>query len=614
MRSSLLVLATVSSVWLTPALRLSAQVLSGQVVDSVSGAPAGASFVVLIDAHDQEVARALTTSAGEFLLRAPVPGIYRLRSERIGYRVTVSPPVELGRNDTLQYTFQILPIPVKLAAVEVAGRPVCREDSARAAASIVVWEEIRKALAATAWDAMQQLVRYRKYSYERELTPNRRRVTREQGRVAEGVAGQPYQSLPSSQLADEGYVVTASDDTTRYALPDAQVLLSDAFLRTHCFHAVRDRATRPDDVGLAFRPIPDRDVADVRGVMWLDEATGDLKTLEVVYTLLPGGFEDDRAGGTVDFLRLPSGAWIVQRWEVRTPVTRVVQRDPELRVRGFRTDAKVVAWRDVGGEVLEIRMANGGTLYPANLAHVVGVVYDSTWAAPLPSALVAIDRTGFSVRTDAAGKFHLTAPLEGDYSLTVAHPWLDSLGYRAVQHTVRLSRGAVRQAAIVIPHARSWLSQLCGTKADGSDAGTVVGTVREPDGAPAKDVPVTASWQTFVIRNGRVTASVWKTRTATDETGFYTLCALPTDRWVSVRAQRDGQASRSADLILPAAEGGSQVLFSWDRRPGEGFAHAYRRTFPMWKVDLVLDPEEGAFRDAPRRSGREGRDSLRPRK
>lgn len=573
---------------LTPPI--AAQVVRGRVVDSISGVPAAVGFVALISSDSQEVARTLTAGTGEFRLRAPGAGSYRLRSERIGYRLAVSPPIDLGPRDTIQYTFRILPIPVRLAAVEVEGRTMCSEDPDGAATTAVVWEEIRKALAATAWDGTQQSARYRKYSYQRDLTPNRRRVTREEGRVAEGVAGHPYRSLPANRLVREGYVVTGSDGTMEYALPDAQVLLSDAFLSTHCFHVVRDRGARPGGVGLAFRPLTDREVTDVRGILWLDEATSDLKTLEVAYTQLPQGTEDDRAGGTVDFLRLPSGAWVIQRWELRTPALRVVQRDrSSWGRRGFRTEADIVAWRDFGGDVLEIRTDDGTALYPANVAQLVGTVYDTTRGGPLAGALVAIDQSGFSANTDTAGEFHLIAPLEGEYSLTVAHPWLDSIGYRLAQHTVLLKRGAVQRTNIGIPHVRSWLSQLCPSKGDAGRPGAVIGSVRRRDGTLAKGVPVTASWQTLVTRGKTLSASAWESVTTSDESGFYALCGIPTGRWVSIRAERDGQASRTGDLILSAPELGTPLLFSWDRRPGQAFAYASDRGFPLWKVDLVLD-------------------------
>jgi len=87
-----------------------------------------------------------------------------------------------------------------------------------------------------------------------------------------------------------------------------------------------------------------------------------LRSLEFNYTGVPEGVTDARIGGTVEFLRLPSGAWIIRRWELRMPRLRAqmisgyagaVQR--RVTVQGFR---------DSGGEVLEIHALNGARVYP----------------------------------------------------------------------------------------------------------------------------------------------------------------------------------------------------------------------------------------------------------
>jgi hypothetical protein len=299
---------------------LCAQVVSGRVIDSTSGVPVGTGFVVLLDSEGSEVARALSTSDGDFVLRAPSSGTYRLRSERIGYRAQESGLLNIRADGTLTFTLKIIALPVILAAVEVRGMDECAVNPERAAATAVIWEEIRKALAATTWDSAQELAHYRGYSYERDLAQHRTRVTREEGRSIEGLAGQPYVSLPAEQLARDGYAVER-DDGLWYNLPDARVLLDDSFLSTHCFHVVRDSVDRPGLVGLAFDPVASRAVADVRGTLWLAEESSGLASLEVSFTNLPGWVRDDRVGGTVDFMQLPSGAWIVQRWQVRTPKT-----------------------------------------------------------------------------------------------------------------------------------------------------------------------------------------------------------------------------------------------------------------------------------------------------
>ena len=449
---------------------LPAQMVRGRVVDSLAGTPVGPGFVVLLDRAGVAVARTLTTSTATFSVRAPAPGRYRLRSEIIGYRAAESQELSLEAGATLDYTFEIVALPITLRAVEVQAETRCREDPSLAAATGVVWEEIRKALEAAAWDGTQRLVRYRYYRFERTLSADRRRVTREAGRVVNGFAERPFGSLPAEQLARDGYVVIGTDET-HYALPDAEILLHPTFLGTHCFRVVRNAKQRPGEIGLAFRPVEGREVAEVRGTMWLNESTSELATLEIAYTSLPERIEDDRGGGTVDFLHLPSGAWIVERWELRTPVIRVVQREPEPYAHAARSDARVVGWRDFGGEVLEITIEGGATVYPPNVAHVDGTVYDSTRCGPLAGAVVGFDNTSFSTATDGSGRFHLVAPLEGEHALTVTHPGLDSVRSRVPRQVVPLRRGATWSVAIAIPPALSQVGQPCPARPDSAGTG-----------------------------------------------------------------------------------------------------------------------------------------------
>lgn len=597
MRKLLLAFGTLGLACLVPASPLGAQVVRGRVLDSLSRAPLGASFVVLLDARGVEVDRALTTSTGTFRLEARAPGAHRLRSERIGYRLAVSSPIAVPASGTVSYTFHITPVPLVLSAVEVRAEQECALNPDQAQATLQVWEEIQKALAATAWDGTQELARYRNYNYERDLSANRRRVTREAGKVVEGVADQPYVSLPAEWLAREGYVVSIGDDELEYTLPDANVLLDDAFLSTHCFHVVRDAHNKPGQIGLAFAPVEGHDAPDIRGALWLDEATSELRTLEASYTRLPTGLEDDRAGGTVAFLRLPSGAWIVQRWELRTPMVRMRRQSVGLRDRGRLPEATVVGWRDFGGEVLEVNTADG-TIYPANLGHVAGTVFDSTRRGPLAGATVALGGTGFSTVTDSAGAFHIAVPLEGEYAVALSHPWLDSIAYR-LDRTVELTRGSTQSVALAVPHARSWLARLCPDAPDSIETGALVGVVRGSDGVtPVGDVRVTGWWQTIGSRGRAYIGVNWEVTAKTDDAGRFVLCQVPTGRALSIRAADDGDSSRTANLILPTA-GGRELLFAWDRRRWQPYTHTFRHALPIFKLDLALGEHRAADVAAP---------------
>jgi hypothetical protein len=563
---------------------LHAQTVIGQVIDSTSGTPVGTGFVVLVDQDQVDVARTLTNANGQFSLRAPQPGIFQLRSERIGYRAHVSHSFELTAGITLPYNMEVAAIPIVLSAVEVTAENRCQVSPDRASETGVLWEEVRKALEATAWDGTQELARYRTYSFERELSSNRRRIMRERGRTLEGVARQPYVSLPADYLAQFGYVIERPDETV-YNLPDARVLTDDAFLSTHCFRVVRDQDSRPGQVGLAFDPVSHVGRPDVRGTLWLDEENSQLTTLDIRFARLPDRLQDRRVGGTVEFLMLPSGAWIIQYWEVRSPIMQVgravnpFDRDRrQTTVRGFR---------DVGREVLEITTGDGTKIYPAHLAHVTGTINDSTTDGPLAGVRVQIADTDFWAESDATGAFHVTAPVEGNYAIALTHPWLDSLAY-VDQRPVALARGMTNSVSFQIPHARTMLRRLCPETTDPDSLGVLFGVVgREGSVDPVSDAQVTASWQIVETSDQRLRPRVVEVVVRTDDSGFYVLCRVPTGHPVTVSARHGESVSRTTSLVFPESEEGS-LLQALNRGPGQPYADAHSVRRRLWKLDFRL--------------------------
>ena len=80
-----------------------AQIVRGQVVDSVTGVPVGGGSIILLAAGSAQVARTVTDPDGLFLLRAGAPGQYRLRVEAQGYRASEFPPFQLAVDRVLSY-------------------------------------------------------------------------------------------------------------------------------------------------------------------------------------------------------------------------------------------------------------------------------------------------------------------------------------------------------------------------------------------------------------------------------------------------------------------------------------------------------------------------------
>ena len=69
----------------------SAQTVDGQLRDQTAVMPIDGALIILLDSQGVSRAQDLTDHVGRFSIRAPQPGQYQLRVERIGYRAWTSP-------------------------------------------------------------------------------------------------------------------------------------------------------------------------------------------------------------------------------------------------------------------------------------------------------------------------------------------------------------------------------------------------------------------------------------------------------------------------------------------------------------------------------------------
>ncbi|MGH7530530.1 MAG: carboxypeptidase-like regulatory domain-containing protein [Gemmatimonadales bacterium] len=352
------VLAVAATLLLAASPVAAAQTVRGQLVDSVTRTPLPGAYLTLIDAAGVERARGITDHAGRFTLAAPAPGTYRVRSKRIGFQPYVSAPLRLEAGRTYRHRAAIDPVPIALEEIVVAGERQCdlADQGAGGPAVAALWEEVREALTAVAWSARVSGYWYEVTMFERDVTTGGRRVGHDSTWRKTGYQRAPFRSAPAGRLADEGYVVVTGDDWIYYA-PDADVLTSDPFVRTHCFETRIGEDETAGLLGLAFEPIPDRPVPDIAGVLWISEETGELRHLEFAYTDLPQDVVAPRAGGRVEFLRVPSGAWVVRDWVIRMPRAAV-------RYANYGPDRPVVTgFRESGGRAVRITARDGRILF-----------------------------------------------------------------------------------------------------------------------------------------------------------------------------------------------------------------------------------------------------------
>jgi hypothetical protein len=325
----------------------------GTVVDSLTGAPVRDALVLLIGDDGTPRARALSLDAGGYAIAAPSPGRYSIRTKRIGFRAVQSRPFEVGEGDVRVHDILAPTIRVSLPSVTVHAQRHCLVRPGDGVPAFQLWEEVRTALYQTQLAQRGDLFQTTARRWMRELDTLARFVHTDSSWMLTGMAQRPFAAVPADHLERVGFIERKDHNTWYFYAPDADVLLSEIFLRSHCFRVTDGQHGL---IGLAFEPARKRRVADVKGVLWLDAETAALRHLEFIYTKLPGGVPTSRVGGRVEFEQLASGVWIVRRWYIRAPrmgVERTYFRmGSSLQIRNRERFVSII---EHGGEVLDTR-------------------------------------------------------------------------------------------------------------------------------------------------------------------------------------------------------------------------------------------------------------------
>jgi hypothetical protein len=512
----------------------------GQLLDRETGSPVEGALVLLLGEEGRERGGNLTNAAGRFLLRAPGPGRYSLRSERIGYQTVVSDPFELEVGQTLGIRLDTGTSAIELEGIRVHGEQQCVVRPAEGLQVARVWEEARKALTVQAWTEGEGMYRFRLVHFERELDPSSLAVRSETRQVWDALSRNPMRSLPIESLLEGGFVRRTEDGGHVYYGPDAPVMLSDPFLDTHCFR-LRESGEFPDLLGLAFEPVRRRTYPDIEGTLWLDRETARLSFLEFRYDWAPWPEAEGLATGRVEFQEMPSGAWIVRRWWIRMP--RMAQVLAGLRE--VRPSLRLTGFSETGGEVIQVSSLDRQVVSEAPRGRVTGLVWDSLRHRPLTDATVFLSGTAFAARTDTAGRFLLEEVPEGTYTIAFSHPLLDSLGVYPPGSELAVAGPAEAQALLAVPSRASVLAALCAGMERPEGHGVVTGTVHHAaSGTPVAAATVRLEWKRYSLPGGvQIREERQGLEVATDQGGRFRACGVPPGplvRAVATLTKQDG--------------------------------------------------------------------------
>jgi hypothetical protein len=534
-----------------------AQIVRGVVTERDRAIPISGAVVALekageVSGRTQSLRSVLTNERGEYAIRAPASGLYRLTAKRIGVKRFVSDTFALADGETRVTDVTLDAVLFTLPEVTVSVSALCaaRPNQARRLASL--WDEARTALTATEISRRDRLFNARLVRYIRELDPRTLRVISESRASEQGMTDRPFRSLSADSLSRVGYWRELRGNVLEYYGPDAEVLMSEAFLRDHCFTVVDGGRERPGFVGLAFEPVKNRRLPDVRGTIWLDGRSFQLQLLDFQYTQIPAAQYAERVGGQVYFARMPSGAWVVRRWFIRMPQYARYAVGASLGLRNPSevqgpTIARLV---EEGGDVL----ADGLRLFekPASLA---GVVSDSASAA-LSGASVRLAGTSFNAPVDGRGAFRLDSLPPGRYTLVVAHEAYRTLGMTVAEQEVTLDEGNTHRVDIRAPDSETIVRRLCEGRKPARDHATLHVTMLDSaSGAPLSGVRARLSWKEFDKPTQNQLRMLPRVLEATiDARGMVTFCDLPSGTPLELAIALDAVRSRPLSEFRLAAK------------------------------------------------------------
>ena len=533
------------------------QELRGRVVvaDGLDQPVEGAVVTVIDPGTGLAIASRFTSELGTFAMSVDTAGTYLVRVDRIGYERLFSERVSLVTAAPTIIEFELPILPIRLADLDISVVKQCVDNPRDAAEVELVFDEARKALESQLLAQAMQLFRYHSVVFDRSLPARGDDLIDVKTFSADGVSQAPFRSLAAERLSEDGYI-QEEGLTVYYYAPDATVLLSDTFQRDHCFSLDREERDGQVLVGLTFEPRDGRELPDISGALWLDEATNALDHLEFRYRNIPyRPVDDKRIGGIVEYGQLPDGAFIVRDWYIRMPDLVYYERREAYSIDGFS---------EYGAELRNVSEPEGGDLDWREGGSIEGTIVNSVTGSPLRDATLILDlpRGDDRIRhTGPRGEFFFDGLDPGEYELELRHPLLEVLDIDRPKVKLELAEGMRHRVEFDLPQPEAILADFCGRDNEGT--ALIVGRVRDRETLfPLGRARLWAEWT--IERTspepgdnyGRVVVSSDDTRA--DRQGRYALCDIPIgiDVALQVSAQggRNGARSVRTARLLNVAD------------------------------------------------------------
>ncbi|HEY2378287.1 MAG TPA: carboxypeptidase-like regulatory domain-containing protein [Gemmatimonadaceae bacterium] len=536
---------------LSPAIE--AQVIHGTVTSAVANGRVPGAVVLLRDSS-LTYARALTSDSGTFTIGAGVPGRYYLRVMRIGFRPTESAAFDLRGDTTVALTLTDIPVVLPEVATRDRGDCHVHTDSTPAAtATYALWEQAKTALFAAAITLEERDYRFTKVLHVRTYDTKHQQLRDVSLRELEAEGTAPWASLPAEKLRKDGYA-TEDDSGMTFFAPDLDVLLSPYFADEHCFRLTASRRPDPSELGLDFEPAHSPKHVEIRGTLWLDSATTELRALTFTYVNLPIDLSrgDTLLGGRVSFKRLATGAWILPNWNIRMPTPlrtlhtsamRGLEPMPVSAGRRGRWRLTTDVVRVAGGDLRAVKRGDSTQTVlwrkETGTVRVFAALSADGNAKPAAGAIVRLVGSPYEADADAGAHVRFEQVLPGEYlfeATTALHEIIDAVPARVA---VTAKPNEVVDARVNLIPLAAAAATVCQVDALEKDRAVVAGRVWFGDSTLVAHARVAVEWP-----GGDAHAD-------TRDDGWFRICNVPTGTLLLVKASRGSELSTTTVTIAP---------------------------------------------------------------
>jgi hypothetical protein len=541
----------VAAAFVAAGIRLPAQEVLVEVVELSNGKPIVGANVSLVDQNGRSLFGNFSDQGGHTVLRAPSGGRYVVRSDKVGYESWSSVELQLA-GAVIRVRAGMSPLR-NPSTVIARSETVCQLLTPPGTPAGDLWVEIRKALTASALTDAQGLVPLDVDLYERALDRSLG-VVSERKEQRSRIPRRPATGISWDQIDSARRGAVAGGEV--YRAPEAATLVSEQFVRSHCYAAIRGYGPEVGLTGLEFRPAKVGSQPELTGILWLDPKANALRSLSFDYVNLPIPLRIARTTGRVEFQQIPGGQWIVPRWYIRMP-----------RVAQMTSVDSLLGYQEVGGT-----SRPAGTAAPASVVSAVipatedtvqgpqsfisGVVYDSTTGTPLQGVQVSTGGGRFKTTTTAGGHYDLAIDGPLSDNIVFEHPRLRLYRVATRVQSISLPSGVRGQANVLVPSYGTLRKTLCGQNETATESqGIAAGYVRDATGKAVPNAHVWATWQIlWVEKNGRLVSTNQQRTVETDtgSDGSYLLCGFTRGAQITSRIGIAGMNTVQETLVLPA--------------------------------------------------------------